>query len=658
MNMPPPLRDNKKDMPPRPKKLKEMPKYVFDLLRHFFERLFYIFKLVWETGKWIMFFMMAIAILEGILPVFVSLVSKDILNSLQTEILPVSGEQNSFAAFAAMSIMVLLVTLFVLRIVNNIISRINNAVTRMAGEKVVAHIRVKIMQKTKELDLSSFDKPEFYEKLENANREAGMRPIQILSSSFSIISTLISLISYIVILSSALPLATVCVIVVSVPGAIINYHYRHKNFEYMRRRSKQRRQMNYYSDIVVNKDLAKEIRMFDLNEMFVEKYREVFDFYYKGLKKLIVKENVLHVVVTIISSITNCIFFALIAFQVFQSKIMIGDYSLLTGALSSISGNVNSLISTSASIFEGTLFIDNLMLFMNEKPTVVSTEEKPLKVKRGAHTFDFVNVSFKYPESEKYVIKNVNLHFDPGETIVLVGLNGAGKTTLIKLMTRLYDPTEGQILLDGEDIKKYDTADLYKMFGIIFQDFGKYAFSITDNITFGDIHKEVNLNEVKDAAESANAADFISKLPDKYDTPLMKYFEPTGTELSIGQWQKLAIARAFYSDSDVLILDEPTASLDAIAEQEIYNQFNELRQSKTTVFVSHRLSSATMATKIVVLEYGEVIEEGNHEELMRAKGRYYELFSTQAQRYIQSVEEEYKHEHSGNGPIEVRPRNI
>ena len=226
----------------------------------------------------------------------------------------------------------------------------------------------------------------------------------------------------------------------------------------------------------------------------------------------------------------------------------------------------------------------------------------------------------------------------PGETMVLVGLNGAGKTTLLKLLTRLYDPTEGQILLDGRDIREYDVRELYKTFGIIFQDFGKYAVTVSENISFGDVSKPMDIDRVREAATQANASEYISSLPNGYDTALMKYFEIDGTELSIGQWQKLSIARAFYSDSDILILDEPTASLDAIAEQEIFNQFDKLREGKTTIFVSHRLSSATIASKIVVLENGRIIEEGDHKELMARGGRYAELFSVQAKRYISENE--------------------
>ena len=233
------------------------------------------------------------------------------------------------------------------------------------------------------------------------------------------------------------------------------------------------------------------------------------------------------------------------------------------------------------------------------------------------------------------VIRVVNLTLREGETAVLVGLNGAGKTTLIKLITRLYDPTEGAIYLDGRDIRDYDLKDLYRMFGIIFQDFGKYAFSVKENIAFGDMSKELSEDDIMLAAKQSNSQAFIEKLPDGYETPLMRYFEDNGMELSIGQWQKLAIARAFYSDSDILILDEPTASLDPMAEQEIFNQFDTLRRDKTTIFVSHRLSSATTASKIIFLEDGTIVEEGTHRELMELGGKYHELFTTQAKRYIE-----------------------
>ena len=407
----------------------------------------------------------------------------------------------------------------------------------------------------------------------------------------------------------------------------------------MRHRSKERRQMNYYSDVLVNKDMVKEIRLLDLSDTFIDRFMRVFSDYYRGVRKLITQESTFQIIFGVLTVATNLYFYLHIAKDVFSGNILIGDYTLYTTAIVSIASCVTTLINTSATIYEGTLFIDNLISFMKEKQTLVARIAEPRKITHGAsHTIEFDNVSFRYPGTERDVLKNVNLKFTADDTVVLVGLNGAGKTTLIKLLTRLYDPTEGCIYLDGYDIRDYDVKDLYSMFGIVFQDFGKYAVSVSENIAFGDIHKQYSDEDVKRSAKEANAIDYISELPDGFDTPLMRIFEKNGIELSGGQWQKLAIARAFYAESDVLILDEPTAALDPIAEKNVFDQFDRLRENKMTIFVSHRLSSATDADIIVVLEGGQVIETGTHSELMAKGGKYYELFSVQAEKYVKGAE--------------------
>ena len=617
---------------PRPTSLREVPHYLGQVIGGFGKRLLYITKLVWETGPWILFFLVFMALFNGFMPVLGSLISSRVLNELQAGF----GQSVDRALFLASPIFVMLLVLFSYRIINSVLERIKSATTRIAGEQVVRHVRLQIMHKAREVDLAAYDSPEFYEKLENANREAGHRPIQTLSSMLGLISTMISLVSYLLILFRAPGMwwGALIISVVSVPSAIITFTYRHKNVRYMRWRSKERRQMDYYSHLMVNKDLVKEVRLYDLSDTFIDRYDDAFARYYKGMRRLIIGEGAWHVGIALLSSIVNCVFFAMVAYRVFTGEILIGDYSLLTGALTSISGNVASLISASSAVYEGTLFIDNLMTFMEHEQTVKPRMDKPLPVKHGCpHTIVFEHVCFRYPGMDRDVLHDINLTLTPGESLVLVGLNGAGKTTLLKLLTRLYDPTEGRILLDGEDLRDYDLQDLYRMFGIIFQDFGRYAESAGENIHFGNIRRAVDESELREAAEASGASDFIEALPEGYTTPLMRIFEQDGAELSGGQWQKLAISRAFYSDCDVLILDEPTAALDAMAEQEIYNQFDRLRQGKTTIFVSHRLSSATVASKIVVLEYGTIIEEGNHRTLMAKEGRYYELFSTQAKRY-------------------------
>ncbi len=673
---PPPGTRFEYDKIPPPRSLQELPGYLRRVLGGFFGRLFYIFRLVWETGPWILFLMSAIAILQGLMPVVSAYLSRCIVNSLQAAYLSPSADPDAFLAFLPgealrtvfgtnQSAAVLaglafsfLVFFFIQQILSHLVARVSHAVSRISGELVVRQVRLRIMEKAKTLDLASFDMPSFYEKLENANREAGNRPIQILSSTFSVISTLISLVSYVVILAAVPGMwwMAPAMVAVSIPSAIISFYYRRKNFNYMRRRSKDRRQMDYYADLTVNKDLAKEVHIFRLSDTFIDAYQSVFSRYYSGIRTLIWQENAWQMIIAAFSALVNCVFFAMIGYRVFAGEMMLGDYSLYTAALTSIATGVSSLISVSATVYEGTLFIDNLISFMNEKQTVLPVLSPECKEPRHpqsgkAHTIRFEHVSFTYPGTQRKVLDDINVTIRPGETLVLVGLNGAGKTTLLKLLTRLYDPTEGRILLDGHDLREYDVDELYRIFGIIFQGFGKYAFSVGDNIRFGQIDRPFTPEEVRVAAVQSNADDFISRLPQGYQTPLMRIFEQDGTDLSIGQWQKLAIARAFYSNSDILILDEPTASLDPIAEQEIFNQFDRLRADKTTIFVSHRLSSATVASKILVLEYGKVIEEGDHKTLMAKHGRYYELFSTQAKRYLPNDPDSKP----DTGPEKIRP---
>lgn len=619
---------------PSPKSLREVPGYLKKLLGGFFKRLFYIFRLVWETRPWILFFMCVMSVLSGVLPIISALISKNLINAL------VSAAGGTLEKGFSVILSLLALT-FTFTFVTRLITSIDTFVTRIAGELVTNHIRVKIMTKARELDLASFDRSEFYEKLENANQEAGRRPIQILNSTFSLVSNVISMVSFIAVLAAVSPWSSVIIIVLSLPSAIVNFIYRRKNVMYMRRRSKDRRQMDYFSGLMVNKDMVKEVRMLDLGDTLIAKFQEVFRRYFAGMRRLIFGEGAWNMGLTAVSTAVNCLLFLSIAYQVYEGALTVGDYTLYTGALNSIASAVAALIFTTAGIYEGTLFIDNMIAFMDEAVALKTQAGvlPPPPIKRDAgHSLRFEHVSFSYPGAAREVLSDVSFTLNAGETAVLVGLNGAGKTTLLKLLMRLYDPTGGTIYLDGKDIKTYDLREYYDLFGIVFQDFGKYAVTVRENIAYGNIRREPDNQSIRRAAEMGNADGFIEKLPDGYDTPLMRIFEPNGAELSIGQWQKMAIARAFYSRSDILILDEPTASLDAIAEQEIYNQFDALRKGKTAIFVSHRLSSATTASKILVLQNGRVVEDGTHAELMAAGGEYSRLFTVQASRYLADPE--------------------
>ncbi len=614
---------------PKPANLRDVPRYLRELSRDFFSRLLYIFRLVWDTRRSLLFVMLFMSVFNGVAPVIGSLIGARILNNLAAVY---AGAELAFSV-----ITVLLVWQFGYMLLRSSASRIYSMITSISGELVANHVKLQIMAKARDTDLMKYDSPEFYARLENASREAGSRPVQIMASTFTAASTVISMVSYIAVLFAVSPAAPWLIILVSIPTAVISFVYRRKNVDYMFRRSRARREMEYYSSTLTNKDLAKEVKMFSLGDELIKKYSDTFNDYFKGLRRLKVSECLWNVAAALLSGAVYCGIYIYIARGVYDGSVMVGSFSLYTGAIDAIGNGVGSLIATVASIYEGTLFIDNLIAFLNEKSTVVPILDQPRRVARGAgHTIEFRDVYFRYPGTDKDVLTGINLTVHPGETLSIVGLNGAGKTTLIKLMTRLYDVTGGQILLDGHDIREYDTKELYAMFGIIFQDFGKYAVTARENIEFGDLSRDAGLDEVEDAARHSGADDFISRMSQGYDTPLMRVFDSKGAELSIGQWQKLAIARAFYSDSDVLILDEPTASLDAIAEQDIFNRFGELRQDKTSVFISHRLSSSTIADTIVVMENGRITEKGSHRQLMDAKGTYYELFSTQAARYVEA----------------------
>ena len=639
---PPPPRDfHSQRKEPRPKGLKNIFKHMIKQASGFVSRLFYIVSLVWETAPAVLFLLAFFCLLDGVLPVIGAYISKELLNGIASLIGSERTENISQDIFVTLRpILFVLLLEFLYLFFKRILDRLKAGVTAIAGELVVNHIKLKIIKKANTVDMSSFDNPSFYEKLENANREAGMRPLGILSATFDVISSTISIVSFIVVLATLSIWAPIIIVLTALPGAVVNYVYRNRNFRYIRRHSKDRREMNYYSGMMVDKDRVKEVKILGLGETFEDKYKSAFKRHFSGLKTLILKENVLRVIVSLLATLASCLLFAYVAYDVVFNDGMIGDYSLYTGALNSVASYVTTLVAATASIYEGTLFIDNMIEFMKEETKIVSTLENPAIPERGvAHKIEFKNVSFSYPGVDKKVLQNINLTFNSGEKIVLVGLNGAGKTTLIKLITRLYDPTEGVIYLDGRDIREYDPKALYDMFGIIFQDFGKYAVTASENIEFGDVSASKERARVESAAKAGDADEFINALPKGYDTPLTRMFEEDGIELSGGQWQKLSVARAFYKDSDILILDEPTAALDALAEQEIFDQFAELSRGKISIFVSHRLSSAVTADKIVVLKNGTVSELGTHAELMEKGGDYHLLFSTQAQRYTGGFEQ-------------------
>ena len=503
---------------PKPKRLRDVPVYVFRRVKGFLSRLFYIVSLVWEASPAILILLCLLCILDGVLPIAGAYISKFLIDEIAlliTERLSPTGALIEDLFVRLRPLLFLFLLQFLYLFLHRVMSRVNNMVNAIAGELVVHHIKLKIIEKAKTVDQRSFDTPAFYEKLENANREAGHRPISILGATFNVISALIGAVSFVVVLSLLSPFAPLVIVVASIPGAIVNYYFRNRSFRYLRLHSKERRQMNYYSSLMTDKDHAKEIRILGLGETFTEKFQAVFRRYFAGLKRLTLREGIISIVVSLISMAANCVLFAYVAYNVVYGKGQIGDYTLYTGALNSIANSVTTIVTATATIYEGTLFIENMIDFMQEPVTVVPSLPEPLLPhKGGEHVIELRDVSFRYPGTARDVISHVNLTLKSGESVILVGLNGAGKTTLLKLIMRLYDPTEGTILLDGRDIRAYEPAALYDLYGIIFQDFGKYAETVAENIRFGDVRRAYEESSVRLAAEQGNASEFIAKLPE------------------------------------------------------------------------------------------------------------------------------------------------
>lgn len=636
-----PFRPRPTDGLKKPEKIREWPGYILRICAGFFHRLFYVVKLVYETKPVLLFLMAFFCLIGGVLPVVGAWITRDVLNAVAGLLSDTSAMPESFRGFLReaftgrfRNLTFLLIFQFLYLLGTRVINRFSSAVNDLAGELLSNHIRLKIMNKAKTLDLSSFDRPEFYEKLENANREAGMRPLAILRATFDLVSALISAVSFVVILVGLHPLAPVIVALLALPGAVVSCIYRTRNFRYMRRHSKDRLRMEYFSRQLVDKDKAKEVRVMDLSEPMIERYRTSFGTYYRGIRRLIYSENAWMLATNFLSLVGNLFLLAYVVFRMGAGQGAIGDYSLYTGALTSVLSYVSVSITSMTKIYEGTLFIDNMIVYMQEKVEIVPTVTPGRIPERGKkHTIEFRHVSFCYPGGTRNVLEDVSFTLRTGETAVLVGLNGAGKTTLIKLLTRLYDPTAGQILFDGYDLREYEPTEYYRLFGVVFQDYGRYAVTVGENIAFGDVCRPPSPETLEEAARLGEADAFIRALPDGYDTPLQRYFEENGVELSGGQWQKLAISRAFYKKADILILDEPTASLDPLAEEAVFTRFSDLGADKITLLVSHRLSGATTAGQIIVMENGRLEECGTHRDLMKKHARYHALFTAQAKNY-------------------------
>jgi ABC-type multidrug transport system fused ATPase/permease subunit len=497
----------------------------------------------------------------------------------------------------------------------------------LLGQKV----NLLILQKALTLDLVHFEDAEFYDKMTRARREASSRPLSLVSSTFSIVQNTISLITYGGLLLRFSFWAVVILLLSAVPAFVAETQFAGEAFRLFRWRAPETREQTYLETLIAREDFAKEVKLYQLGGMLLERYRSIFHRLYGEDRDLTIRRGVWGYLLSLLSTAAFYFAYAWIVLEAIAGRLSLGDMTMYLMVFRQGQTTFSSTLTSIGGMYEDNLYLSNLYEFL----------EQPISQPKGKFTqglipgdgIRFENVSFIYPGSNKLALDDVSFHIKPGDKLAIVGENGSGKTTLIKLLTRLYNPDKGRILLDGLDLQKWNLEVLQRRIGVIFQDFIRYQFTVGENIGVGDVARLEDKHLWQIAAEKGMALPLIEQLPESFQTQLGKWFRG-GQELSGGQWQKIALSRAFMrSRADILVLDEPTAAMDAEAEFQIFDRLRSLTQNQMAILISHRFSTVRMADKIMVLSDGKVVEQGTHEELLQAGGRYSHLFRLQAAGY-------------------------
>ena len=511
------------------------------------------------------------------------------------------------------------------------LSRATNLCDSLLGDRFTNTISVRMMEHANRLDLVSFEDPVFYDKMERARRQTTGRlgMLASLAGMCQQFITLISLSAGIVLFS---PFLLILLIAAIVPVFLGETRFAMLAYSLLYRWTPERRELDYLRMLGASNASAKEVKIFGLGPYLTERSRQLFEKFYSENRSLATKRAISGTLLNLLPTAGYYGAYAYILYRTLGGGLSVGDLTFLTAAFARSRSLIEQIFSSFSGIAEQALFVEDLFDFFRTEPGIVTKPNAlpaPRPIKDG---FEFRDVSFAYPGAKKLVLDSINLRVAAGERVALIGENGAGKTTLVKLLARLYDPTSGAILLDGNDLRDYSVEDLRKEVGVIFQDYMRYDMPVAENIGFGRIEALDNHDRIREAARKGYAEPLIESLQHGYQQMLGRRFEG-GVDLSAGQWQKIALARAYMRDAQVLILDEPTATLDARAEYEVFLRFAELTKGKMAVLISHRFSTVRMADRILVLEGGRILEQGTHEHLLKLSGRYSELFEIQAAGY-------------------------
>jgi ATP-binding cassette subfamily B protein len=582
-----------------------------------------LFRMVWESAPGVVVGSLSARVIASLIPLAMLAVTGTIIEGIHAYTSHQNGLPHYFWWLVAAE--------FALAALSTVLVRLLDFFDAVLADKFTRHISTRIVEHAAKLDLTSYEDPVFHDKMERARVQGTDRLIMIQTAGrfFQQGITAASLAASIFLFSPWLLLALIACVV---PAFLGETHFAFMGYSLNFQQTTARRQMEYLRFLGGSRENVKEVKLFGLAPFVINRYTELSEQLHGqnlGLEK---KKLFFGALLTMLGTVGYYGTYTFVIYRTVAGALTLGMMTVLVGAIAGASTNIQSFFSSFSIIADQALFMGDLLEFFSVQPKIFSKPNAlpaPRPIRQG---FEFKNVSFHYPGNPRLVLNNVSFKLEPSARIALVGENGQGKTTIVKLLTRLYDPTAGQILLDGVDLRDYDLDDLRKEIGVIFQDFTRYEMTASENIAVGQIEERNNQFRIRSAANKSLAEKAIRKLPKGYDQTLGSRFEGA-VDLSGGEWQKMALARAYLRDAQVLILDEPTAALDARSEHEVFERFAELTKGKMSLLISHRFSTVRMADRILVLEGGKIAEQGKHDDLVRESGRYAQMFELQAANY-------------------------
>jgi ATP-binding cassette subfamily B protein len=589
-----------------------------------------VFRLVWQTSKWQTIALAILTLLLAVIPALQVWLAGALIDEVAAGI-----SADDIDPYVR-AIVVLAVAQLLLFLAGSLFQTLSNIDQQLLQEKLTIHVQQLIMRHANSLDLADFENAAYYDQLQQAQRESANRPVQMVSGVFGLIRSLITFATMVGLLVGLSPWIAVAALLSPIPAFISGSRYSWWGFQQMRRLSPTRRMMSYLTNVLTTDSFNKEIKLYTLGDHFIDRYDDIAQGYYTETRSLLIRRYLAGFGWGALTIVASSATFLYVAIQAVKGVISLGQLTVFTQAAQQVQNSFQGLLGGFQGIYEHGLYLSTLYELLDRKPQI-DAPENPIPVRVPFEQgIEFRNVSFTYPGRTDPALDNVSFSIGLGETVALVGKNGAGKSTIVKLLGRLYDPQEGQILIDGVDVRDYDPSELRKQFGMMVQDYAMYQLPVAENIGVGNVERVLDRAAIESAATRGGATRLIESLPDQYDTILGKWFED-GHQLSGGEWQRVALSRAFMRDAQILILDEPTSALDAEAEYDLFARIKQLAEGRMAIFISHRFSTTRRADRILVLENAKLIEQGTHAELMVLGGRYADLFNLQAESYLEQL---------------------